>query len=295
MPSTTLYFEDLAVGQQFVTQGRTITETDVTMFATWAGDSPSGAGDREPGAGPVPDAVRVPDLIGPPLAMGLVSRLGRFEGSAFAFLAVEGWTCREAIRVGDTLHCLVEVTGLRLTSSGDAGVLHRRLTLVNQRGGRVQDGAVTVLIARRPHLDLHTHLLETRALTREFSGFRAVSDVDLAVPEGEIHALVGPNGAGKTTLFNMLTGFLTPTSGQILFCGQDITGKQPETIAHLGVARSFQITSLFEEMSLLEHLELALASSSRPAWRGWLEGSSPSATASPPCRTWRGRRRGRQS
>ena len=67
----------------------------------------------------------------------------------------------------------------------------------------------------------------------------------------------------------MLTGFLTPTSGQILFGGHDITGKQPETIAHLGVARSFQITSLFEEMSLLEHLELALASTTSLTTRFW--------------------------
>ena len=149
MPSTTLYFEDLAVGQQFVTQGRTITEADVTMFATWAGDSSSGAAGPAPRSGA--QAATAPDLIGPPLAMGLVSRLGRFEGSAFAFLAVDGWTCREPIHVGDTLHCLVEVTGLRPTSAGDAGVLHRRLTLVDQRGRRVQDGNVAVLIARRPH------------------------------------------------------------------------------------------------------------------------------------------------
>jgi len=103
-------------------------------------------------------------------------------------------------------------------------------------------------------------LLETRSLTKEFRGFRAVSDVDLSVVEGTIHALVGPNGAGKTTLFNLLTGFLTPSAGSITYDGRDITGKAPEQIAHLGIARSFQITSLFEQMTLREHLELALAS-----------------------------------
>ena len=103
-------------------------------------------------------------------------------------------------------------------------------------------------------------LLQTRALTKDFRGFTAVSAVDLSVESGTIHALVGPNGAGKTTLFNLLTGFLTPSSGTIEFDGQDITGKAPEQIAHLGVARSFQITSLFDQMTLLEHLELALAS-----------------------------------
>ncbi|SES32553.1 amino acid/amide ABC transporter ATP-binding protein 1, HAAT family [Pedococcus cremeus] len=112
-------------------------------------------------------------------------------------------------------------------------------------------------------------LLETRSLTKEFRGFRAVSEVSLRVAEGTIHALVGPNGAGKTTLFNLLTGFLAPSSGQILFGGDDITGKQPEQIAHLGIARSFQITSLFDQMSLVDHLELALASPTGMGYRFW--------------------------
>ena len=97
-------------------------------------------------------------------------------------------------------------------------------------------------------------LLQTRSLTKEFRGFRAVSDVDLVVQTGTVHALVGLNGAGKTTLFNLLTGFLEPTSGTIEYDGQDITGKRPEDIAHLGIARSFQITSLFDELTLRQHI-----------------------------------------
>jgi branched-chain amino acid transport system ATP-binding protein len=112
-------------------------------------------------------------------------------------------------------------------------------------------------------------LLETRSLTKEFRGFKAVSDVSLGVAEGTVHALVGPNGAGKTTLFNLLTGFLTPSSGQIRYQGRDITGMQPEQIAHLGIARSFQITSLFDQMTLVEHLELALASPTGLGYRFW--------------------------
>nr|WP_237700588.1 ABC transporter ATP-binding protein [Janibacter sp. HTCC2649] len=112
-------------------------------------------------------------------------------------------------------------------------------------------------------------ILRTVDLTKDFRGFTAVNAVNLDVAEGTIHALVGPNGAGKTTLFNLLTGFLTPTSGQILLRGDDIAGKQPEQIAHLGVARSFQITSLFDEMTLLEHLELALASPTGIGYRFW--------------------------
>ncbi len=101
-------------------------------------------------------------------------------------------------------------------------------------------------------------VLRTRGLTKEFRGFRAVSDVDLTVTAGTVHALVGPNGAGKTTLFNLLTGFLKPTRGTITIDGHDVTGLRPERIAQRGVARSFQITSLFEELTLAEHVELAL-------------------------------------
>jgi branched-chain amino acid transport system ATP-binding protein len=116
-------------------------------------------------------------------------------------------------------------------------------------------------------------LLQTRELTKEFRGFRAVSEVSLSVAEGTVHALVGPNGAGKTTLFNLLTGFLSPTSGQILFRGEDITGRQPEQIAHLGIARSFQITSLFDQMSAVDHVELALASPTGLGYRFWRSSS----------------------
>ena len=112
-------------------------------------------------------------------------------------------------------------------------------------------------------------LLATRALTKDFRGFRAVDGVDLSIIAGTIHALVGPNGAGKTTLFNLLTGFLLPSSGSIVYRGQDITGKAPEKIAHLGIARSFQITSLFDQLTGLEHLELALASPTGMGMRFW--------------------------
>lgn len=103
-----------------------------------------------------------------------------------------------------------------------------------------------------------TVALSARGLTKDFRGFRAVKDVDLDVREGTVHALVGPNGAGKTTLFNLLTGFIKPTAGKITVHGKDITGKEPEQIAHEGVARSFQITSLFDNLTPREHVELAL-------------------------------------
>ncbi|MFB4317997.1 ABC transporter ATP-binding protein [Actinomadura sp. 21ATH] len=113
-------------------------------------------------------------------------------------------------------------------------------------------------------------VLQARGLVREFRGFRAVDGVDLDVAEGGVHALVGPNGAGKTTLFNLLTGFLKPTSGSVLLDGRrELAGKPPEAVARLGVARSFQITSLFAELSPRRHVELALASRTGLGWRFW--------------------------
>jgi branched-chain amino acid transport system ATP-binding protein len=111
--------------------------------------------------------------------------------------------------------------------------------------------------------------VRTRALTKVFRGFRAVDSVDLEVREGSVHALVGPNGAGKTTLFNLLTGFVPPTSGAITVLGEDVTGRPPEQVARRGVARSFQITSLFETLTCREHVELALAGHTRQGFRFW--------------------------
>lgn len=111
--------------------------------------------------------------------------------------------------------------------------------------------------------------LRTQALTKVFRGFRAVDSVDLTVHEGGVHALVGPNGAGKTTLFNLLTGFVAPTSGTITVFDEDITGKRPEQVARRGVARSFQITSLFENLTSREQVELALQGLTRQGFRFW--------------------------
>jgi branched-chain amino acid transport system ATP-binding protein len=101
-------------------------------------------------------------------------------------------------------------------------------------------------------------ILETKHLTKEFKGFTAVNDVSLQVQRGHIHALIGPNGAGKTTCFNLLTKFLTPTSGQILFNGRDITDAQPAQIARQGIIRSFQISAVFPHMTVLENVRIGL-------------------------------------
>ena len=106
-------------------------------------------------------------------------------------------------------------------------------------------------------------------MVKEFAGFRAVNGVSLTLEEGKIHALVGPNGAGKTTLFNLCTGFLRPTAGRIVLFGEDATGLRPDQIARRGVARSFQVTSLFEQLTALEHVLLALESRTGIGARWW--------------------------
>jgi branched-chain amino acid transport system ATP-binding protein len=100
--------------------------------------------------------------------------------------------------------------------------------------------------------------LEARGLTKEFKGFVAVNNVDLTVRRGTIHALIGPNGAGKTTCFNLLTKFLQPTRGTILYEGRDITALAPAEIARLGIVRSFQISAVFPDLSVLQNVRVAL-------------------------------------
>jgi branched-chain amino acid transport system ATP-binding protein len=101
-------------------------------------------------------------------------------------------------------------------------------------------------------------ILETEDLTKEFAGFVAVNGVNLRVERGTIHALIGPNGAGKTTCFNLLTKFLSPTRGKILYKGRDITTVRPADIARLGLVRSFQISAVFPHLSVLENVRIAL-------------------------------------
>lgn len=102
------------------------------------------------------------------------------------------------------------------------------------------------------------YLLTTERLTKEFKGFVAVNGVDLKVRRGDIHALIGPNGAGKTTCFNLLTHFLVPTSGRIVYDGRDITDTSPADIARLGLVRSFQISAVFAHLTVLENVRVAL-------------------------------------
>ena len=103
-----------------------------------------------------------------------------------------------------------------------------------------------------------TTVLEARGLVKAFGGLRATDNLNLSVEKGELHAIIGPNGAGKTTLISQLCGTLRPDAGQILFKGRDITRMPPYRRAGLGMARSFQITSLIMDMSVLDNVALAV-------------------------------------
>jgi len=115
-------------------------------------------------------------------------------------------------------------------------------------------------------------ILETRGLTKAFRGFLAVDGVDLCVRRGTIHALIGPNGAGKTTCFNLLTHFLAPTRGKILFNGREITGMRPAAIARMGLVRSFQISATFPHMTVLENVRVALQRKTGMSMHFWKSG-----------------------
>jgi len=112
-------------------------------------------------------------------------------------------------------------------------------------------------------------ILETRGLTKEFKGFVAVNQVDLKVRRGHIHALIGPNGAGKTTFFNLLTKFLHPTTGAIVFNGTDITHEKPAQTARRGIVRSFQISAVFPHMTVLENIRAALQRNLGTSFHFW--------------------------
>lgn len=117
-------------------------------------------------------------------------------------------------------------------------------------------------------------ILEATGLSKQFRGFYAVKDVNLRVRRHTIHALIGPNGAGKTTCFNLLTTFLQPTAGTILFNGADISKSDPATVASKGLVRSFQISAVFGQMTVLENVRVALQRKIGMTWAFWRKDST---------------------
>ena len=111
-------------------------------------------------------------------------------------------------------------------------------------------------------------MFETKQLTKRFGGLYAVSSLNLKIDAGEIVGLIGPNGAGKTTVFNLVTGFIRPTSGRVIFRGEDLIGQRPHIIAAHGICRTFQIAKLFPDFTVLENMTAAAHLRTRTAlWR----------------------------
>jgi neutral amino acid transport system ATP-binding protein len=102
-----------------------------------------------------------------------------------------------------------------------------------------------------------TDLLRAQGISRTFGGLKALSDCSLTVEKGSITGLIGPNGSGKTTLFNVITGYVRPESGTVTFAGKDITGARPDRVFTLGIGRTFQLTRIFERLSVLENMLVA--------------------------------------
>jgi branched-chain amino acid transport system ATP-binding protein len=118
------------------------------------------------------------------------------------------------------------------------------------------------------------YIIEAQGLTKDFKGFTAVKNVNLKVQRGSIHALIGPNGAGKTTCFNLITKFLQPTAGRILFKGEDITAAKPFEVARKGLVRSFQISAVFPHLTVLENVRVALQRALGTSFHFWRPESS---------------------
>ena len=124
-------------------------------------------------------------------------------------------------------------------------------------------------------------MLEVRALTKNFGALRASDGIDFDVREGETHAVIGPNGAGKTTFISQLSGMLRPDSGRISFAGEDITALPAARRARKGLARSFQITSVYPEFSALENVALAVQAHAGHSFRFWRDARGDPALTGP--------------
>ncbi len=130
--------------------------------------------------------------------------------------------------------------------------------------------------------DFVTHLLETKNLSVSFGEHHVIKDVNVTVQKGKLISIIGPNGAGKTTLFNLLSGQISPTTGEVYFKGQDITKLSISDRTRLGIGRSFQLTNIFPELTVLENVRLSVQSFVQDYYSFFPESSKIKATS------WRG-------
>lgn len=148
-PPDGLFYEDLIIGQTFLSQGRTITETDLTMFSMISGDWNPVHADAEFAKETSFGQRLVHGVFGIAVLTGLMDQAGWFRESAIAMLDIEHWAFKRPLLIGDTVRCRLEITGVRLTSRGDAGRVGRRFTLINQSGEVAQTGEIGMLVRRR--------------------------------------------------------------------------------------------------------------------------------------------------
>jgi branched-chain amino acid transport system ATP-binding protein len=117
-------------------------------------------------------------------------------------------------------------------------------------------------------------ILRIEGLAKRFGGLEALGGVDLSVARGDFRAIIGPNGAGKSTFFNTMTGMLRPDAGRVIFEGRDVTGEPPHLLARRGMGRTFQITSVFHDLSALENVQVSLLAHARRSWSVWPKAGS---------------------
>ena len=144
------YFEDFEVGQTFLSQVRTITESDIVTFAGWSWDTNPVHTDASSAQHGRFGRTIAHGLLGLSVAMGLASRLGVFESCSIALLGIDDWRFSMPLYAGDSVRCQVEILSTRVTSRGDAGILQRRFTLLNDDDGVVQDGEIALMVRLRP-------------------------------------------------------------------------------------------------------------------------------------------------
>lgn len=147
---TGLYYEELQIGQEFISPRRTITEADIVLFTGLSGDVNPLHTDEVFAALETPFGTRIAQgLLTMSAATGLIARLGYSEGTVLAFLGIKDWRFLGAVKAGDTIHARITIVGKRETSRPERGIFVERLEIINQRGETVQEGELTMLVKRR--------------------------------------------------------------------------------------------------------------------------------------------------
>ena len=216
------------------------------------------------------------EIVAMTIVGGMFSFFGPLVGAAFFILvrdALSSFTDNWLVFFG-----LVFMLFIVFSPAGIVGIVQRlwrqarpqpipptKPTPVDPIAGS-SEATINVPEPPKPRLPLGEEVLVCTGVVKKFGALTAVAGVDLAVRKGELHTIIGPNGAGKTTLFNCLNSMLIPDAGKVVFQGEDITGKPPNEIVSHGIARSFQIISIFKDMTVFENVRIAAQAKSKYAF-----------------------------